>query len=246
MQHLEKRLQQANGEGVLIVSESVFSMEGDVADLRAVTSLAKKYGARTYVDEAHGLGIFGPTGAGVAEEQGVLKDVDVVMGTFSKSLAAAGGFIAATEPVVHYLKHLAQPFVFSASVPPASVEAVRCALRILRTEPERRHRLLRIADLIRRELVTLGFSVIDGNSPVVAVVIPDEIMLFQMARELLEEGIYVNGVARPAATQNLIRISCTAAHTEAHAWRLIEVMERLAKRLNLELEKPAKAARLAL
>ena len=114
------------------------------------------------------------------------------------------------------------------------------------TEPERRHRLLRIADLIRRELAALGFSVIDGNSPVVAVVIPDEIMLFQMARELLEEGIYVNGVARPAATQNLIRISCTAAHTEAHAWRLVEVMERLAKRLNLELEKPAKAARLAL
>jgi 8-amino-7-oxononanoate synthase len=246
MQHLEKRLQQANGEGVLIVSESVFSMEGDVADLKSVTSLARKYGARTYVDEAHGLGIFGPTGAGVAEEQGVLKDVDVVMGTFSKSLAAAGGFIAATEPVVHYLKHLAQPFVFSASVPPASVEAVRCALRILRTEPERRHRLLRIADLIRRELASLGFNVIDGNSPVVAVVIPDEIMLFQMARELLEEGIYVNGVARPAATQNLIRISCTAAHTEAHAWQLIEVMERLAKRLNLELEKPAKAARLAL
>jgi 7-keto-8-aminopelargonate synthetase-like enzyme len=105
---------------------------------------------------------------------------------------------------------------------------------------------LRIADLIRRELVALGFSVIDGNSPVVAVVIPDEIMLFQMARELLEEGIYVNGVARPAATQNLIRISCTAAHTEAHAWRLVEVMQRLAKRLNLELEKPAKAARLAL
>jgi len=105
---------------------------------------------------------------------------------------------------------------------------------------------LALSDLIRRELATLGFSVIDGNSPVVAVVIPDEIMLFQMARELLEEGIYVNGVARPAATQNLIRISCTAAHTEAHAWRLIEVMERLAKRLNLELEKPAKAARLAL
>ena len=95
-------------------------------------------------------------------------------------------------------------------------------------------------------MVARTITVIDGNSPVVAVVIPDEIMLFQMARELLEEGIYVNGVARPAATQNLIRISCTAAHTEAHAWQLIEVMERLAKRLNLELEKPAKAARLAL
>src|SRR5262245_36712130 len=190
MQHLEKRLQQSNGDGVLIVSESVFSMEGDVANLRGVTSLARKYGARTYIDEAHGIGIFGPTGAGVAEEQGVLDDVDVVMGTFSKSLAAAGGFVAATEPVIHYLKHLAQPFVFSASVPPASVAAVRCALGILKSEPERRQRLLQVADLIRHELAALGFNVIsNGASPVVAVVIPDEIMLFQMSKELLEEGI---------------------------------------------------------
>ncbi|HKV93954.1 MAG TPA: aminotransferase class I/II-fold pyridoxal phosphate-dependent enzyme [Candidatus Angelobacter sp.] len=246
MQHLEKRLQQANGDGVLIVSESVFSMEGDVANLKGVTSMARKYGARTYVDEAHGIGIFGPTGAGVAEEQGVLEDVDVVMGTFSKSLAAAGGFVAATEPVIHYLKHLAQPFVFSASVPPASVAAVRCALGILKAEPERRQRLLQVADLIRRELAALGFNVIDGTSPVVAVVIPEDVMLFQMAKRLLEEGIYVNGVVRPAATQNLLRISCTAAHNEAHAWRLVEVMERIAKELNMELEKPGKAARVAL
>lgn len=246
MQHLEKRLQQSNGDGVLIVSESVFSMEGDVADLRGVTSMARKYGARTYVDEAHGIGIFGPTGAGVAEEQGVLEDVDVVMGTFSKSLAAAGGFVAATEPVIHFLKHLAQPFVFSASVPPASVAAVRCALGIMKAEPERRQRLLQVADLIRRELVALGFNVIDGTSPVVAVVIPEDVLLLQMAKRLLEEGIYVNGVMKPAATQNLLRISCTAAHTEDHAWRLVEVMERIAKELNMELEKPGKAARVAL
>src|SRR5437763_9057553 len=102
MQHLEKRLQQCH-EGALIVTESVFSMEGDVAELKTLTALASLYGARTYVDEAHGLGLFGPTGAGVAEEQGVLKDVDVVMGTSSKSLACAGGFVASTEPVIHYL-----------------------------------------------------------------------------------------------------------------------------------------------
>jgi 8-amino-7-oxononanoate synthase len=237
MQHLERRLQQCK-ESVLIVTESVFSMEGDMADLKSLTALANLYGARTYVDEAHGIGIFGPTGAGVAEEQGVLKDVDVIMGTFSKSLAAAGGFVASTEPVIHYLKHLAQPFVFSASVPPASVETVRTALRILRTEPERRQTLLSVADKIRTKLASLGFNVIQANSPVVAVVIPDDIMLFQMAKQLLEEGIYVNPVVRPAATQNLLRISCTAAHNEAHAWRLIETMERLAKRLNMELEKP--------
>ena len=239
LQHLERRLQQCH-ESALNVTESVFSMEGDMADLRSITKLANHYGARTYVDEAHGLGLYGPTGAGVAEEQGVLKDVDVVMGTFSKSLASAGGFVASTEPVIHYLKHLAQPFVFSASLPPASVTTVRAALQILKAEPERRQQPLRIADKIRTELAALGFNVIAANSPVVAVVISDDITIFQMGKQLLEEGIYVNTVVRPAATQNLLRISCTAAHNEAHAWRLVETMERLAKRLNIELEKPVK------
>jgi 8-amino-7-oxononanoate synthase len=239
LQHLERRLQQCH-ESALIVTESVFSMEGDLADLRAITRLANHYGARTYVDEAHGLGLFGPSGAGVAEEQGVLKDVDVVMGTFSKSLASAGGFVASTEPVIHYLKHLAQPFVFSASLPPASVATVRAALQILKAEPERRERPLRIAGKIREGLAALGFSVIAANSPVVAVAIPDDITIFQMGKQLLEEGIYVNTVVRPAATQNLLRISCTAAHDETHACRLVETMERLAKRLNVELEKPVK------
>lgn len=239
MQHLEKRLQQCE-ESALIVTESIFSMEGDMADLKTLTALANRYGARTYVDEAHGIGLFGPTGAGVAEEQGVLKDVDVIMGTFSKSLAAAGGFVASTEPVIHYLKHLAQPFVFSASIPPASVETVRAALHILKTEPERRQTPLRVAQKIRTELAAQGFHVIHANSPVVAVIIPDDIVLFQMAKQLLEEGIYVNPVVKPAATQNLLRISCTAAHNDAHAWRLVETMERLAKRLNMGLAQPIK------
>ena len=239
MQHLEKRLQQCE-EGALIVTESVFSMEGDMADLKALTELSARYGARTYVDEAHGIGLFGPTGAGVAEEQGVLKDVDVVMGTFSKSLAAAGGFVASTEPVIHYLKHLAQPFVFSASVPPASVETARTALRILKTEPDRRNAPMLIAAKIRSELTALGFNVIQARSPVVAVVIQEDVALFLMAKQLLEEGIYVNPVVKPAAAQNLLRISCTAAHNDGHASRLVETMERIAKRLNVELEKPAK------
>ncbi len=239
MQHLEKRLQQCD-EGALIVTESVFSMEGDMADLKALTEIAARYGARTYVDEAHGIGLFGPTGAGVAEEQGVLKDVDVIMGTFSKSLAAAGGFVASTEPVIHYLKHLAQPFVFSASVPPASVETARAALRILKTEPDRRNAPMVIAAKIRADLSALGFNVIQARSPVVAVVIQEDVALFLMAKQLLEEGIYVNPVVKPAAAQNLLRISCTAAHNDGHASRLVETMERIAKRLNVELE-PVKA-----
>jgi 7-keto-8-aminopelargonate synthetase-like enzyme len=162
------------------------------------------------------------------------------MGTFSKSLAAAGGFVASTEPVIHYLKHLAQPFVFSASVPPASVETARTALRILKAEPDRRNTPLRVAARIRAQLAALGFNVIQARSPVVAVVIQDDVSLFLMAKQLLEEGIYVNPVVKPAAAQNLLRISCTAAHNESHAFRLVETMERIAKRLNVELEKPAK------
>lgn len=239
MQHLEKRLQQCE-EGALIVTESIFSMEGDMADLKALTALSARYGARTYVDEAHGIGLFGPTGAGVAEEQGVLKDVDVIMGTFSKSLAAAGGFVASTEPVIHYLKHLAQPFVFSASIPPASVETARTALRILKAEPDRRNAPLLTAAKIRKDLTALGFGVIQARSPVVAVIIQDDVALFLMAKQLLEEGIYVNPVVKPAAAQNLLRISCTAAHNDGHAARLVETMERIARRLNVELEKPAK------
>ena len=125
MEHFERCLENCPPEEkIFIVSEGVFSMEGDIADLRGIMKLAKPYGARTYVDEAHGIGVLGATGAGAAEHLGVLDDVDIVMGTFSKSLASVGGFIAGERAVVDYLKHTARPFVFSASLPPASVAAV--------------------------------------------------------------------------------------------------------------------------
>src|SRR5215831_4457508 len=146
MDHFERCLSNCPPEEkIFIISEGVFSMEGDIADLPRILELARPYGARTYVDEAHGIGVLGPTGAGAAEHLGVLDDVDIVMGTFSKSLASVGGFIAAEKAVVEYLKHTARPFVFSASLPPASVSAVAAALQIMKQEPERRQRLLRIA-----------------------------------------------------------------------------------------------------
>src|ERR1035438_6449528 len=208
-------------ERILIVSEGVFSMEGDIADLRGIVDLSKPYGARIYVDEAHGIGVLGPTGAGAAEHLGVLDDIDIVMGTFSKSLASVGGFVASTKEVVDYLKHTARPFVFSASLPPASVAAVGAALQIMKKEPERRQRLLRIAGLLREELRARGFAVLPGETPIVPVVIDQELDLCRLCKKLLEEGIYINPVLRPAAAQNLLRISCTAAHTEAHVERLI-------------------------
>jgi 8-amino-7-oxononanoate synthase len=234
MEHFERSLENCPpDEKILVVSEGVFSMEGDIADLRGILKLAKPYGARTYVDEAHGIGVLGATGAGAAEHLGVLDDVDIVMGTFSKSLAAVGGFIAADRSVVDYLKHTARPFVFSASLPPASVAAVGAALDILKSEPERRQHLLRIACLLREELRARGFSVLPGETAIVPVVIDDELDLCRLCKALLEEGIYTNPVLRPAAVQNLLRISCTAGHNEKHVEQLVTTLVRVADSLGI-------------
>ncbi|MBZ5726020.1 MAG: pyridoxal phosphate-dependent aminotransferase family protein [Acidobacteriia bacterium] len=235
LDHFERCLENCPPEEkIFIVSEGVFSMEGDIADLRGILKLAKPYGARVYVDEAHGIGVLGATGAGAAEHLGVLDEVDIVMGTFSKSLASVGGFIAAERAVVDYLKHTARPFVFSASLPPASVGAVAAALQIMKKEPERRLHLLRIAQLLRDELAGRGFSVLPGETAIVPVVIQEEVDLCRLCKALLQEGIYINPVLRPAAAQNLLRISCTAAHTEKHVDRLVTTLERVANSLGIE------------
>ena len=235
MEHFERCVENCPPEEkIFIVSEGVFSMEGDIADLEGILRVAKPYGARVFVDEAHGIGVLGETGAGAAEHLGVLDDVDIVMGTFSKSLASVGGFIAAEKEVVDYLKHTARPFVFSASLPAASVAAVGQALEIMRKEPERRLRLLRIANLLREELAAHGFNVLPGETAIVPVVIREEIDLCRLCKALLEQGIYINPVLRPAAAQNLLRISCTSAHTERHVERLVETLVRVSSELGIE------------
>src|SRR5580698_9119166 len=234
LDHFERCLENCPPEEkIFIVSEGVFSMEGDIADLRGIVKLAKPYGARIYVDEAHGIGVLGATGAGAAEHLGVLDDVDIVMGTFSKSLASVGGFIAAERSVVDYLKHTARPFVFSASLPAASVAAVGAALHIMKKEPQRREHLLRISALLRDELRTRGFNVLPGETAIVPVVIREEIDLCRLCKTLLEQGIYINPVLRPAAAQNLLRISCTAAHTERHVERLVSTLEKVSDELGI-------------
>src|SRR5258706_4869825 len=235
LDHFERCLENCPpDEKILVVSEGVFSMEGDIADLRGIVKLAKPYGARIYVDEAHGIGVLGATGAGAAEHLGVLDQVDIVMGTFSKSLASVGGFIAGERAVVDYLKHTARPFVFSASLPAASVAAAAAALHIVKSEPERRLHLLRIADMLRHELRARGFDVLPGETAIVPVVIQQEIDLCRLCKALLAEGIYINPVLRPAAAQNLLRISCTAAHSEAHVERLVSTLEKIADKLGIE------------
>ena len=234
MEHFERCLENCPpDEKILIVSEGVFSMEGDIADLPGTLRVAKPYGARVFVDEAHGIGVLGKTGAGAAEHLGVLDDVDIIMGTFSKSLASVGGFIAAERTVVDYLKHTARPFVFSASLPAASVAAVGAALEIMRKEPERRLHLLHIAQMLRDELRSRGFNVLPGETAIVPVVIREEIDLCRLCKTLLEQGIYINPVLRPAAAQNLLRISCTAAHTERHVERLVSTLEKVSDELGI-------------
>jgi 8-amino-7-oxononanoate synthase len=244
LQHLQRCLFNCSPEEkALIVSEGVFSMEGDLADLPGIVRLAQSFGARTYVDEAHGIGVLGPTGAGAAEHLGVLDQIDIVMGTFSKSLASVGGFVASCKPVIDYLKHTARPFVFSASLPPASVAAVAAALAVMKEEPERQKKLLAVARRLRCELRSRRFCVLDGETPIVPVVIENEIGLCRLCKGLLAQGIYVNPVLRPAAAQNLLRISCTAAHTDAHVDRLVDTLDRVAKRLGVECRADSTAVR---
>jgi 8-amino-7-oxononanoate synthase len=234
MDHFERCLENCPPEEkIFIVSEGVFSMEGDIADLPGTLRVAKPYGARVFVDEAHGIGVLGRTGAGAAEHLGVLDEVDIIMGTFSKSLASVGGFIAAERAVVDYLKHTARPFVFSASLPAASVAAVGAALEIMRKEPERRLHLLYIANKLRDELRSRGFNVLPGETAIVPVVIREEVDLCRLCKTLLEQGIYINPVLRPAAAQNLLRISCTAAHTEQHVERLVRTLEKVSDELGI-------------
>jgi len=235
LDHFERCLNKcASEEKILVVSEGVFSMEGDLAELRWLVDLSKSKAARIYVDEAHGLGVLGRTGAGAAEHQGVLDEVDIVMGTFSKALASTGGFIAGPREVVDYLKHTARAFVFSASLPAASVAAAGAALRIIRKEPERRLWLLQMARSLRAELRGRGFSVLDGETAIVPVVIREEEDLCRLCKALLADGIYVNPVLKPGAAQNLLRISCTSEHTEAHIERLVATLTKVAGRLGIE------------
>ena len=220
-------------EGRLIVVDGVFSMEGDTANLPEIVRLARKYNARIYVDEAHAIGVLGRNGRGTAEHYVVERDVDIVMGTFSKSFASIGGFVAARRDVIEYIKHHSRAFVYSASLAPANAAAVLKAIEIIEREPERRHRLIDMAGKLRRELLKLGFRLLDGVTPIIPVVVDDEVLVCRFFWELMSEGIYTNPVLAPAVSHSLVRISCMATHTEEHAERLLESMYRIGKRLEL-------------
>ena len=234
MSDLEKVLASLQpDEGRLIVVDGVFSMEGDTANLPEIVRLARRYDARIYVDEAHAIGVLGRNGRGTSEHYGVENDVDIVMGTFSKSFASIGGFVAARRDVIDYIKHHSRAFVYSASLAPANAAAVLKAMEIIEREPERRERLLAMGAKLRRELAGLGFRLLEGITPIIPVVVDDEARVCRFFWELMGEGIYTNPVLAPAVSHSLVRISCMATHTDEHAERLLESMYRIGKRLEL-------------
>jgi hypothetical protein len=209
--------------------DSVFSMEGTLANLPTIVQLARQYGARTMVDEAHAIGVLGPGGRGGAEHFGVLDKVDVVMGTFSKSFASVGGFVAANYEVVEYLRHVARSHIFSASLPPPAAAAVRAALEIIKNEPERRQRVIQNAAYMAGRLQALGFDAPFHGTPVVPVRCDNDALTLGAFKRLLEKGVFVNPVLEPAVPKGreMLRTSYMASHTQAMLDRAAAVFESI-------------------
>lgn len=218
--------------GRLIITDGVFSMLGDLAPLPEIVELAKRHGARTVVDDAHGLGVLGEGGRGTCEHFGVLGDVDIVVGTFSKSFACLGGFIAGPRKVIDTLKHTSRSIIFSASMTPSSVATVLACLDIIHAEPERRERLWRHVERMKAGLEGLGLEVVAGGSPILSVVTGDETTTMEANRLLFEQGVFVNAVLPPAAPpgQSLLRTSYMATHSEDDLDRILEAFRHVAAR----------------
>jgi len=229
MGDLEKKLARLpEAAGKLIVTDGVFSMEGDICKLPDIVRLSKVYGADVMIDDAHGTGVLAAGGAGTAAHFGLTDDVDVIMGTFSKSLAAIGGFVASSERVINYLKHNSRPFIFSASAAPASVAAVLAALDVIEEEPERLQRMWDNARFMKRGLDELGLDTGHSETPIIPVVFGDFERCMDVWKFIEEQGIFVNPIVPPAVPPGrcLIRISVTAGHTrEQLSWALEKFAE---------------------
>lgn len=221
--------------GKLLVTDGVFSMKGTICRLPEIVKLKKKYGARVFIDDAHGVGVVGKTGRGTAEHFGLDKEVDVVMGTFSKSFAGLGGFIAGEERVISYVKHHARQLIFAASMTPASVAAVSTSLDMIRNEPEHLQNLRRVNSQVRSEFQRIGYPVPEDITPIVYVKVGEDIEAFQFWKELLELGVYTNPVITPGVPQGQsgVRASFMAIHTESDIARVVEAFEKLGRKYGL-------------
>ncbi len=232
MESLEKQLQKCAPDKVkLIVTDGVFSMEGDVANLPKIVELAKKYDATVMVDEAHGIGVFGKGGRGTCDHFGVTKDVDLVMGTFSKSFASLGGFIATDKEITNFLRHHSRSYIFTASITPASTAAALAAIDIMEKEPERQENLWKLTNYALEGFRNAGFEIGNTSTPIIPLYIRDNMKTFAVTRDLLEEGIFVNPVVSPAVApqDTLIRFSLMATHTHDQVTTALEKLTKVFK-----------------
>jgi 8-amino-7-oxononanoate synthase len=236
MDSLEKILQRCEIDKVkVIVIDGVFSMEGDVAKLPEIVALAKKYNASIFVDEAHSLGVFGKTGAGVCEHFGVTNDVDLIMGTFSKSLGTIGGFIAADENIINYLKHNSRTLIFSASITPASTACVIEALNVMEDERWRMDALWNNTHRAKEAFIKAGFETGVSETPIIPLYVRDNEKTFIMTRKLMDAGVFVNPVVSPAvrSEDTLIRYSLMATHTFDQIDESVEKISAVARELGV-------------
>ncbi|HET9597768.1 MAG TPA: aminotransferase class I/II-fold pyridoxal phosphate-dependent enzyme [Anaeromyxobacteraceae bacterium] len=240
MADLERQLASAPDEaGKLIVVDGVYSAEGDLADLPRIVELKKKYGARLMVDEAHGVGVMGKDGRGAGEHFGVLDDVDLVMSTFSKSLASIGGVIAGRADVINWIKHKARAMIFQASMTPANAASALAALQIIEAEPERRARLWDISERVHRELRGMGFDTRPSVTPVVPIIVNDQLLNFQFWRRLTDAGLFVSPFTKPAVEKDAVRAVFMATHRDDQVDRALEMLQTCGRELGIiPYEKP--------
>ncbi len=236
MADLEKVLSSLDKDaGKMVVVDGVFSMEGDLVNLPKVVELSKKYNAKIMVDDAHGIGVMGKSGRGTSEHFGVEDDVDLVMGTFSKSIASLGGFVAGDAKVISYIKHFARALIFSASITPASVATAIATVDIIQTEPERRERLWNITKKMKSGFQALGYNTGPTETPIIPVIVGNDETAFMLWRSLREDGIFTNPVIYPAVPkgQSLIRTSYSATHTEEELDTVLASFEKCGKQLGI-------------
>ena len=230
MEDLEKQLQKCDPDAIkLIVVDGVFSMEGDLANLPEIVRLKKKYNASIMVDEAHGIGVFGNEGKGVCDYFRVTDDVDLIMGTFSKSLASIGGFIAADSDTINYLRHTCRTYIFSASNTPAATAAAKEALHIIRTEPERREKLWETTKYALRRFREEGFEIGDTESPIIPLYVRDVDKTFLVTKLAFDNGVFINPVIPPACApqDTLVRFALMATHTQEQVERGVQVLKKI-------------------
>ena len=235
MEHLEYCLQQDGGGDKMVIVDGVFSMEGDVARLPEICTLARKHDALVMVDDAHGVGVMGKLGRGTCDHFGLTDDVHLIVGTFSKSLASVGGFVASDADTIHYIQHLARVMIFSASPPPASVASVSKAIDVMLEEEWRHEALWRNTEIMMERLKTAGFDTGPSETPIIPVVVGGDEDCYRMCMRCWEEGVFVNPIVSPAVEPGnaLLRLSLMATHTEDEIHKAMDILVRVGKELGV-------------